>query len=155
MIQRIQSVYLLLAVLLSVLFMTGNILTCNDPAGKKAELTFSGQKFSTPDNSSSGTIEIIPFTVLSVLVPVTALVAIFLFKRRKIQLKASILAVSLEILLAGTGIYYSLVLFRDLPGKIVPGFRAIIPLVSVLFILLAIRGIKKDENLVKSYDRLR
>lgn len=155
MIQRVQSIYLLLAVILSVLFMTGNILTGSNPDGRRAELTFSGQKIIPADNSTAETQKIIPFTVLSALVPAIALITIFMYKRRKAQLKAAILAVCLEILLVGSGICYYFILFRDFSVKVVPGFRAVIPFVSILFILLAIRGIRKDENLVKSYDRLR
>jgi hypothetical protein len=35
------------------------------------------------------------------------------------------------------------------------GFRMFIPLLVLILGTLALKGIKKDENLVRSYDRLR
>jgi predicted branched-subunit amino acid permease len=35
------------------------------------------------------------------------------------------------------------------------GIGIMLPSISILFIILAIRGIKKDERLIKSADRLR
>jgi hypothetical protein len=36
-----------------------------------------------------------------------------------------------------------------------PGYRIIMPLLSLIFLVLAYLGVKKDDELVKSYDRLR
>jgi ABC-type proline/glycine betaine transport system permease subunit len=35
------------------------------------------------------------------------------------------------------------------------GIGALLPSLAILFLILAIRGIRKDENLVRSADRLR
>ena len=38
---------------------------------------------------------------------------------------------------------------------IIPGIKMVVPLLILIFGILAQRGIKHDENLVRSYDRLR
>ena len=48
--------------------------------------------------------------------------------------------------------------YHDKKGEsnvMVLNFRIVIPVVNLILLLLASRGIKKDDDLVKSYDRLR
>jgi hypothetical protein len=52
-------------------------------------------------------------------------------------------------------IYYSYSVINRFDTKIIPGFKMVLPVLVFLFTLLAYRGIKKDDRLVKSYDRLR
>ena len=81
-----------------------------------------------------------------------SLVAIFVYKDRKLQLRLSFLALLLSAI--------SVVLFYVQTRKFVPGegnfdLTAVIALVIPVFIILAIRGIYRDQKLVKSLDRLR
>jgi hypothetical protein len=56
------------------------------------------------------------------------------------------------ILLAG---YYSYVIISKYGGVLVLGVKMILPVVMLISSILAFRGIRKDDHLVKSYDRLR
>ncbi len=83
-----------------------------------------------------------------------ALWAIFLFKNRKNQFVVNRLNMILNLFLLGFFVYRSLNLSG---GTLVSekGIGMLIPVFSIVFLVLANRAIKKDEDLVKSVDRLR
>jgi len=136
MIQRIQTVYLLIvAVLGGVLPFWLNLWSDADGIEifAKNELLISGA-----------------FYVSAAL----ALVAIMLFENRKNQFVLNRLNMILNLFLLGFFVYRSL----NLSGEISvseKGIGMLIPVFSIVFLVLANRAIKKDEDLVKSVDRLR
>ena len=142
MIQRIQTVYLLLIAILSI----GIIFVF--------ELwTVSEVKIFASDLLSND-------SILKKLVPVSfivsgliALYAIFQFKNRKLQFVLGRLIILINLFLLGILIYLSL----NLPGEVSSekGIGMFIPTVAILVSVLANKAIKKDEDLVKSVDRLR
>jgi len=97
------------------------------------------------------------WTVLIVtgLIAALAMITVFLYKKRKLQLKISYLILFLLILLYALYFIFDRQtlplseLFRQV------GHTFVIPLVSCVLAYLAIRGIKKDEKLIRSLDRLR
>jgi hypothetical protein len=140
MLQRLQSVWLLLASVLAfttlkLSFFSGNILV---------NTAKEFQRFTAMSN--------IPLMILTVGVAFASLITIFLFKDRKLQMKinAAILAVSLiNIVLAylQTGNFIVNEWTYDL--------TSLVYLAIPVLLILALRGIYKDEQLVKSADRLR
>ena len=86
---------------------------------------------------------------------VTAFGAIFLYKNRELQLKAVKFATYIQIIAFGfaTGVLFSLGGFGTFLWREVLGL-GLIALV-LLFLWIAGVGIKKDEELVKSMDRIR
>ncbi len=98
--------------------------------------------------------------VLQGLVLIAAIATILLFKKRSLQVKLGkliILLVALQIA--------AIVVYSDLaksaigptPEEVVVSFKlgAVVPVVSLLLAYLTIRFIKKDDELVRSADRLR
>jgi succinate-acetate transporter protein len=83
-----------------------------------------------------------------------ALWVVFLFKNRKNQFVVNRLNMILNLFLLGFFVYRSLNLSG---GTLVSekGIGMLIPVFSIVFLALANRAIKKDEDLVKSVDRLR
>ena len=155
MIQRKQTVYLSLTILLSLLFLTGSNLNFTDKSGSVMRVAFGGLL----RNSGGEGFELIgrylPLSVLMTLIPVISLITIMLYKNRKIQMR---LALSVIILVAGLTIvlcYYSWSVITEYGADIIPGFKMVLPLLMLVFAVLAYRGIRKDDALVKSYDRLR
>jgi hypothetical protein len=155
MIQRIQSVYLLLTTILSGLFLTGNIFSFFNKENSEFIMNFRGLYEVPSDKSYELTETIIPVTLISVLVPLISLITIFLFKNRKLQLKTTLILIMLEVLLIAVVAYYGISSIQRLDAIVAPVFRMFIPVITVILTILAYRGIKKDENLVRSYDRLR
>jgi hypothetical protein len=84
-----------------------------------------------------------------------AIVAIFLYKRRPLQIKGCY-----GILILQIALYASF--FLIVPGVVGAtvtainwNFPILFPFISLVLDVLAIRAIKKDEKLVRSLDRLR
>jgi cytochrome bd-type quinol oxidase subunit 2 len=155
MIQRIQSVYLFLTTLLSLLFLRGSFLSFEDKSGSVIKITLTGIYRITGEQNSEVIKTVLPLTFIIILIPVICLVTIFLFKKRKTQ---KLLAIILIILVAGFIIVlvsYSWFVISEYKTGIVPGIRMAIPALMLISSVLTYRGIKKDDNLIKSYDRLR
>lgn len=136
MIQRIQSVYMLIVALLGALLPLWLDLWTN---------TDGGQVF-----AKSEPVAQITFYASSAL----AFIAIVLFKNRQNQFVANRLNMIFNLFLLGFFVYRSL----NLSGETLvseKGIGMLIPVFSIVFLVLANRAIKKDEDLVKSVDRLR
>jgi len=81
-------------------------------------------------------------------------IAVFIFKSRKVQVVLGRLAILIIFVLLGFFVYWSLMV----PGEMdisEKGIGMLIPVVSIVFSVLANKAVKKDEALVKSVDRLR
>ncbi len=142
MIQRIQSIYLTIVIVLSAILPFVFKLWKNSNKEVFALDLFS------------------ELTLLSKLVPVffflsalIAAIAIFKFKKRQLQFVLVRIIILINLFLLGILIYLSL----TLPGEAssVKGIGMFLPIVVILFAFLANKAIKKDEDLVKSVDRLR
>jgi len=136
MIQRIQSVYLLIVAL------SASLLPIWLPIWVNADQM---NVFALP-----GTIVSFAFYGVAAL----ALIAILLFKKRQNQFVINRLNIILNLFLLGFFVYRSL----NLSGETLvseKGIGMFIPVFSIVFLVLANKAIKKDEDLVKSVDRLR
>ncbi len=136
MIQRIQTLYLVLVALISgILPFFVNLWS--DANGKEIY-------------AQNEIIVSIVFYVVGAL----ALWTVFLYKNRKNQFVVNRLNMILNLFLLGFFVYRSL----NLSGETLVSEKGIgmsIPIISIVFLALANRAIKKDEDLVKSVDRLR
>lgn len=93
---------------------------------------------------------------MAILSALAALVNIFLFKKRKIQVKLGHITTFLILFFYITAAVY----FYSVGNRMGLGIESvlygiILPVVALIFNLLAIKGIKKDEKLVRSLDRIR
>jgi hypothetical protein len=85
---------------------------------------------------------------------VLSFVTIFLFKDRKLQFVLGRIIILINLFLLALLIYLSL----TLPGEASvseKGIGMFLPILAILLLVLANKAIKKDEDLVKSVDRLR
>ncbi|RZJ59536.1 MAG: DUF4293 family protein, partial [Flavobacterium sp.] len=84
--------------------------------------------------------------------------SILTYKKRKNQFVMGRLNIILNLILLGLFVYQSLNLSGETdPSKVVSekGIGIVLPIVSIVFLSLANKAVKKDEDLVKSVDRLR
>lgn len=81
-------------------------------------------------------------------------IAIFFYKKRQNQFVLNRLNIILNLFLLGFFVYRSLTLSGETAVS-EKGIGMLIPVFSIVFLVLANRAIKKDEDLVKSVDRLR
>ena len=149
MIQRIQSVYLLVVSILMVICMcnpVGSIIATTN------EISEFGNLFITlPD----GTKDYAPWALFVILlvVAVLAFVTIFLFKKRMLQIRLTIFS---SIVLIGYYLVMAALIFMTAEEtSFTPSWTICLPFVGIILNWLAIRGIGADEALVKAYDRLR
>lgn len=149
MIQRIQSVYLLVVTILMIICMcnpVGSIIASTNEISEFGNLCIT-----LPD----GTKDYAPWALFAILMVVAILsfVTIFLFKKRMLQIRLTIFS---SIMLIG---YYlalvALVLMLAEGTSFTPSWTICLPFVAIVLNWLAIRGIGADEALVKAYDRLR
>ncbi len=136
MIQRIQTVYIIIsALIVGGLYMWFPLVQDE-----------TGQAVITRDEPL-----VLGLMVVSVIL---ALIAIFSFKNRKLQFVINRLNIVSNFVLLGVFVYRSLTLSGEtLVSE--KGIGVLFPIISIVFLVLANKAIKRDEDLVKSVDRLR
>ena len=155
MIQRIQSVLLLLTASSALLFLNGSYLTFFDNFDAIISLKINGlfKVFSLSETEKIGDTVVIQFLVI--MIPLISIVTIFLFSKRKVQMTLNKILIILIIAFICATCYYSFSIMSEYNATIGSWYKAIIPVIQLIFAVLAYFAIKKDDNIVKSYDRLR
>jgi glucan phosphoethanolaminetransferase (alkaline phosphatase superfamily) len=97
----------------------------------------------------------LPLLVIIILIAVISFASIFFYRKRKLQMKMVMAIIFLAVVSIGLIVFYVFFITSKHNTILIPGFRMFFPLAILAFGILAYRGIRKDENLVKSYDRLR
>ncbi|CCG53432.1 Probable transmembrane protein of unknown function [Flavobacterium indicum GPTSA100-9 = DSM 17447] len=82
------------------------------------------------------------------------LVSIFSYRNRQNQFVINRLNMILNFILIGLLVYHSLTLSGEAQVS-EKGIGMLLPIFSIVFLVLANKAIKKDEDLVKSVDRIR
>ncbi|WP_373071760.1 DUF4293 domain-containing protein [Zeaxanthinibacter enoshimensis] len=136
MIQRIQSLYLLIVVIL------GGVLP------------FWLNLWSDADGNAMFAKDDVFISAAFFGSALLAIIAISFYKFRKKQFIANRFNIILNLFLLGFFVYRSLNLSGETSVS-EKGIGMLIPVFSIVFLVLANKSIKKDEDLVKSVDRLR
>lgn len=155
MIQRIQTIYLLLATVAMSLTLFLPLATIWQGGNELVVKAF----FLDGEIGFKAPLPIYMGIVLAV-ATLLPLVTIFLFKSRLTQIR---LCVSEIVLLLGSATFIALYCYRlcDLLSEVIAdinftlGIASLMPVVAIILVSLAIRGIAKDEALVRSLDRIR
>jgi hypothetical protein len=155
MIQRIQSVYLLLTIILSSLFLKGDFLKFINTGGSEITMNLSGAWQQTAGGEPELILRYFVLSAIIIIIPFISVAAILTFRKRRLQMGITTLLIVSAVVFAGLLIYYGIYLSGKYKAEILPGFKSVIPLLILVLSILAFRGIKKDETIVKSYDRLR
>lgn len=159
MIQRIQSIFLLIvsASMISMLFFQ---------TWQKSDASTGRNVIITPIYSLDKTMDqdavmtTFPYAIVGMLVLVSAIIAlleIFKYKNRLIQIKLG----ALNALLISASLVVTMFLIYDIQNSFAPNiygeykYGIYLPVIALIFNLLANRFIRRDEKLVRSVDRLR
>ena len=137
MIQRIQTIYLLLA------FIVTGILLFFIPL------------WTMSDNKEYFFMQSQVYTILLGLSNSLTLLSVVSYKKRQNQFVINRLNIVLNLILLGLFVYRSLNLSGETPAVSEKGIGMFLPAVAIVLLVLANKAIKKDEDLVKSVDRLR
>jgi hypothetical protein len=137
MIQRIQTIYLLLA------FVVTGALPFFIPLWVMAD----GKDYFFMQNQV--------YVILLGLSTTLSLLSIISYKKRQNQFVIGRLNIILNLILLGLFVYRSLNLSGETLAVSEKGIGMFLPIVAIVLLALANKAIKKDEDLVKSVDRLR
>ena len=137
MLQRIQTIYLLLA------FVATGVLPFFIPLWTMAD----GKEYVFMQNQV--------YVALLGLSTTLTLVRIVSYKKRQNQFVMGRLNIILNLILLGLFVYRSLNVSGETPAVSEKGIGMFLPIVAIVLLVLANKAIKKDEDLVKSVDRLR
>lgn len=155
MIQRIQSVWLFFAsAALFALYLFPTMQWLN-PEGKIQIAKVSG----IYENINGTLVQTTPFTLLGivgVLVATTPFVILFFYRDRNLQIKLSYTTIVITLTFSfwlAQSIRQAAAISQFNADNY--GIGALLPSAAILFLILAIRAIKKDEKLIRSADRLR
>jgi len=135
MIQRIQSLYLAIAAIIV------------------GVLPFVFGLWGTTENTVVFAIDKQYLLAGFIISAVMSLASIFMFKNRKSQFVINRLNIILNFILLAVFVYSSLTTSGEM--QVSEKGVGILPIISIVFLVLANKAIKKDEDLVKSVDRLR
>jgi hypothetical protein len=95
------------------------------------------------------------YVILFGLSTAVTIYSIISFKKRQTQFVANRLNIVLNLILLGLFVYHSLSISGETATVSEKGIGMFLPILTVVFLVLANKAIKKDEDLVKSVDRLR
>ncbi|MFW5804177.1 MAG: DUF4293 domain-containing protein [bacterium] len=153
MIQRIQTLFLLVAVVLISLIFFEKIASFISQTGEIYYLYLGGLKTSPDGNIIYNTL---PLLVLNIIMLALIFFSIFLYKRRILQMRLVVYTMLLILGFIGVAIYYVLHLKNQLLiESITFSYTAIFPIIAFILLYLAFRGIRRDEILIRSIDRIR
>jgi uncharacterized membrane protein HdeD (DUF308 family) len=155
MLQRIQSIYLLIASLaLFALFLfplVHNVYYNNKPV----TIMVTGI-YEDVNGKQAHTQFFITETVITAIVSILPIILIFLYKNRKQQIYLGYLAMVIVIAYSFWLSHIVKIIMGDaMINTQNGGIGLLLSSISLVFILLAIMAIQRDEKLVKSADRLR
>ncbi len=155
MIQRIQSVWFFFATACIFSLFLFPYLQVLNPDGSASLVKVMGV-YQNIAGQQVQTQAFLGLTIATVILALIPFITIFLYKDRKKQVMLSYLAIAMVIA-------FSFWLIQTAKGVLGPvelraenyGIGTLLPSITILFLILAIRGIKKDDKLIKSADRLR
>lgn len=152
MIQRIQSVWLLLAALtLASLFFFPVVVNYSNASEYSVYVSGLYQK---TDAGIQRVQWYLPLLISTIAIIALCLFNIFNFKNRTLQKRLSIVSIILTIGLS----FWCRVFAQKIPGGLDDAHYTagtFLPSIAVLFLVLAISGINRDDKLIRSADRLR
>lgn len=155
MIQRVQTIWLFLATLVFLALFLFPYIQILTPEGKAKAIKVSGVYESVGDQVVRSQ-EFLGLTIGTVIIALLPLVVIMFYKNRKKQL--ALCYVSIAAIL-GFSFWLSSVTKEIVGGMQLQfqnyGIGILLPSIAILFIIIAIKGIRKDEKLIKSTERLR
>ena len=157
MIQRIQTIYLLVAAICSVVCLSLPLGRYVDDGLLTAKLyNLCIMQMGGAEHGFS--FAAVPLFVILLLVVVISLYTVFMYRNRKLQMRLCSFS---SLLVIGWYIVYA-VLAKLWGGSIdvtslsfAPGVGAALPAVALIFNLMARRAINADEKLVRAADRIR
>jgi hypothetical protein len=148
MIQRKQTIYLLLVVILTVVCMSSQVATMVSDSGKAFADMYN---LWLTDGQGHHSFRSAPLFVCLLLSALLTIVTIFMYQNRKRQ---ALMCIGNMVLLV---MWYILLAVQPqfIGGMMHLEWPAVLPAVGIILLFMARKGILADEKLVRSLDRIR
>jgi hypothetical protein len=155
MIQRVQTVYLMLVLIFALLFIFLPMGYLSTPG-----TTLSINGWNLPETILEATSYATALLgwlslVLAIIIMILTLHMILQFRKRLYQIKIGKILILIHLITVVSTFFYLDNVKVIAQGTFSYGIAIIFPLISMLLVLMANRAIRRDENLVRSADRLR
>jgi len=145
MIQRIQSIFLLIVVILSAVLLVVPVYELHDFSRIDPDGMI--KTFNISDNTL--------LMILNYAIGILAFVTIFMYKWRNVQIRMCNIGLLLTCLLIGLLFFVADTMSSNMNQRVQYKYGSYLPLIELVFLFLASRYVKKDEEMVRSADRLR
>jgi membrane protease YdiL (CAAX protease family) len=146
MIQRVQSIFLAIALIMCLLLFYFPVYRFINDASGNPELTATDYRILGKNAL---------LTILNAIVATLTFISIFLFKNRNIQVRIVNLALLLTAVLTGLLFFVADTLSGGMNQRVEFIAGSYLPIITMICLFIAVRFIKRDEELVRSADRLR
>jgi hypothetical protein len=155
MIQRIQTVYLFLVMIFTLLFLifpVGGFQAATDNFLVKTwSIIPEGYQELGIETGFLGYIA----SALAIIVMIVSIYTTFQFKKRLLQIKLGKMNILLNVFLVVLTFFYLDNVREDVAAQFSYKVGVVFPLLSMILILMANRAIRRDENMIRAADRLR
>lgn len=157
MIQRIQTLYLLVATIIFQFIFYLPLVQFSDSRNIQHTINIFGQIVSNNGKmlttTSTNNLSLAGICMLTIIL---IIITIFLFKKRKIQMRLCIYCTILLFLVTAMIYYFVTTTTQHFNAdNFIFKFSSFVPLLCVFFVLMAYRYIRKDELLIRSLNRIR
>jgi hypothetical protein len=158
MLQRIQTVFLMLVALLMLLTLFSPIWTLRSENGELIQQLMAMKLVEFGDADKTEVVVYFPYAamaIFAILSAITAVISISKFKDRLMQMRLGALNSLFMAGALGCGAWFSTELMKEVGASGNFGIGLFLPGIAMMFNMLANRFIRKDDKLVKSVDRIR
>ncbi|HEX2393704.1 MAG TPA: DUF4293 domain-containing protein [Bacteroidales bacterium] len=156
MIQRVQSIYLLIVTILMSFLTIMPYAYMELPGNQTLSFKASAINLISQTDVVSVYKSTIPVILMVIIAGIFSFCIIFFYNHRIIQIRLTLLNLLLLLILTAIMIYFCIDTRSDFDGRRLSFKIAMtFPVISLVFSILAIRGIRHDEMLVNSYNRIR
>ena len=152
MLQRRQSLYLFIVFILSIVLYTGPLAFIRLETGglyikHSGVFDLNGEKLA---------VSTWPLTFMISVSVLLSFLTIFSYLKRPRQMRLTLFQMIFNLGLLAVAFYYVMYVMHNFDGvQFVFQWRVVIPPVMLVLLVLAFRGIRKDDLLVKAADRIR
>lgn len=152
MLQRIQTIYFLLALAATLCFLMLPLASVGESL-----IVFSNKALLNNQVLDTAHLPAWLYLMMPIICAVFIAVCLMKYKNRPLQIKLCGASLLLSTVLAVLNfIQLDKLRLHEMPAEnIVYSVGSYLPVIAIAFLILAYRGVKKDEELIRSVDRLR
>ena len=146
MIQRVQTLFLAAALLISILLFYVPVYSFINDAATDPTIAVTDYQILGKNALLS---------ILNGIIGLLTLISIFLFKNRNLQIRLANVALLLTAVFTGLLFFVADTLSGGMNQRVQFIIGSYLPIIEIICLFVAVRFIKRDEELVRSADRLR